>query len=541
MYYRLGRAGRALDRFGVDRVRDHHRPGRARRAAHRQGLRGGAAQQPQQAARSSTTPSCWTRRRPAGSRQFLNVSDELAGLAKVGPDQEPGRHDDDAVPLAADRRALRHRARGDAGPGDRRRDRPPARGRAAGRRRGRQPGPPARPAGQGPRRRPQGPAGPGRDRLRPGRRRRGRRRTSCWTGCSTRPATTPIRRALEDAQRKLVKGLGVPDVRAAPAGRRRRHGRPLRAGRRPPRPGDWHDAAAHPASRARSVGRSRPTAARRSTSTRCSTTPAPASSSAAAPAASARPPRPPRSRCGPPSAAARSWCSPSTRPDGWRSRWASRRSTTPRGRSPGVGGARLARRDDARHEADLRRGRGGAGHPGEGEADPREPLLHRVVVVVRRDAGVHGDGEARPAPARRPRGRHLRPDRRRHAPVALGPGLPRRPRAAVVVPRRPVRPDAARAGPRPGPDHDRRLRAGHRRAVQDPRRPVHHRPADLRRRAGHGLRRLPGPRRSRPTRCCRRPARRSSSWRLRSRTRCARRRTSSSGSARTGCRSPGWS
>ena len=29
---------------------------------------------------------------------------------------------------------------------------------------------------------------------------------------------------------------------------------------------------------------------------------------------------------------------------------------------------------------------------------------------------------------------------------------------------------------------------------QDPRRPVHHRPADLRRRPGHGLRRLPGPR-----------------------------------------------
>ena len=36
-------------------------------------------------ARSSTTPSCSTHPRPAGSRQFLNVSDELAGLAKVGP------------------------------------------------------------------------------------------------------------------------------------------------------------------------------------------------------------------------------------------------------------------------------------------------------------------------------------------------------------------------------------------------------------------------------------------------------------------------
>ena len=39
--------------------------------------------------------------------------------------------------------------------------------------------------------------------------------------------------------------------------------------------------------------------------------------------------------------------------------------------------------------------------PGEGQADPREPLLHRAVELVRRDAGVHGDGEAGPAAARR--------------------------------------------------------------------------------------------------------------------------------------------
>ena len=72
-----------------------------------------------------------------------------------------------------------------------------------------------------------------------------------------------------------------------------------------------------------------------STSTHCSTTAAAGSSCAAAPAASARPPPRPRSRCGRPSAAARSWCSPSTRPAGWRSRWGSRRWTTPRGRCPG--------------------------------------------------------------------------------------------------------------------------------------------------------------------------------------------------------------
>ena len=160
----------------------------------------------------------------------------------------------------------------------------------------------------------------------------------------------------------------------------------------------------------------------------------------------------------------------------------------------GVGGDRLARRDDARHEAHLRRGRGGPGHPREGEADPGEPLLHRAVLLVRRDAGVHGDGEARPAPPRRHGGRQLRPDRRRHSTVPLGPGLPRRPGAAVVVPRRALRPDAARPGPWPGPDHDRGHRPRHQCAVEDPRRPVHHRPADLRRRARHRLRRLPGPR-----------------------------------------------
>ncbi len=174
MYYRLGRAGRALDRFGVIEFATTIAPGRARRAADRQGLRGGAAQQPQQAARSSTTPSCSTRRRPAGSRQFLNVSDELAGLAKVGPIKNQAdtmmtlfRSPRTAVHFVTvlEEMPVQETADGiahlrEAG--------------LPGRRRGREPGPPARPAGQGPRRGAQGRAGPGRDRLRPGRRRRGR-------------------------------------------------------------------------------------------------------------------------------------------------------------------------------------------------------------------------------------------------------------------------------------------------------------------------------------------------------------------------------
>ena len=63
---------------------------------------------------------------------------------------------------------------------------------------------------------------------------------------------------------------------------------------------------------------------------------------------------------------------------------------------------RTARRDDARHEAHLRRGRRGALDAGEGAADPGEPVLRGTLQLVRGHAGVHGDGEARPAARRRP-------------------------------------------------------------------------------------------------------------------------------------------
>ena len=120
-----------------------------------------------------------------------------------------------------------------------------------------------------------------------------------------------------------------------------------------------------------------------------------------------RRPRPARR----PSRAAGSSSSPSTRPAGWPSRSASPSSTTPPARSRGIdtAGGRDARRDDARHEADLRRGRRGALDAGEGRADPRQPLLPGGLQLLRRHAGVHGDGEARPAaqpgrPAERHRG-----------------------------------------------------------------------------------------------------------------------------------------
>ena len=139
-----------------------------------------------------------------------------------------------------------------------------------------------------------------------------------------------IRRALEDAQRKLVKAMGVPTYELPRLAARHRHGRPLRAGRRPPRPGDVMTRA-HPR-----VG---PLVARTTVAAldvdALIDDPGTGIIVCCGSEASARPPRPPRSRSGPPSGAGRSWCSPSTRPGGWRSRWASRRSTTPRGRYTG--------------------------------------------------------------------------------------------------------------------------------------------------------------------------------------------------------------
>ena len=122
MYYKLGRAGRALDRFGVIEfattiapgVRDVLLTGKVYEAVQRNSRNKGAIEYDAVVLDAPPTGRI---------TPFLNVSDELAGLAKVGPIKKPGRHDDDAVPLAPDRGALRHGARGDAGPGDGRRDR----------------------------------------------------------------------------------------------------------------------------------------------------------------------------------------------------------------------------------------------------------------------------------------------------------------------------------------------------------------------------------------------------------------------------------
>ena len=133
MFYKLrpGRHGAAAARR--HRLRHHDRARHARRAAHRQGLRGGTPQGGRTAAQS-TTRSCSTRRRPAGSPASSTSTPRSPGWPRSGPIR--GQADASwAAHVAADRRAPRDAARGDAGAGDRRRRRRAARaGRAAGRR-----------------------------------------------------------------------------------------------------------------------------------------------------------------------------------------------------------------------------------------------------------------------------------------------------------------------------------------------------------------------------------------------------------------------
>ena len=103
-----------------------------------------------------------------------------------------------------------------------------------------------------------------------------------------------VRRQLEDEQRDIVAHLDASHLRAAPPRRRHRPRLAPRAGRAAQEAGDGMSTPAR-------------TAPPTSTSTPCSTTPAPASSCAAARAGSARRPCRRRWRCGRPSADARSW------------------------------------------------------------------------------------------------------------------------------------------------------------------------------------------------------------------------------------------
>ena len=85
MYYKLGRAGRALDRFGVIEfattiapgVRDVLLTGKVYEAVQRNSA--------QQGRHRSTTPSCSTRRRPAGSPSSSTSTTSWPGWPRSGP------------------------------------------------------------------------------------------------------------------------------------------------------------------------------------------------------------------------------------------------------------------------------------------------------------------------------------------------------------------------------------------------------------------------------------------------------------------------
>ena len=156
MYYKLGRAGRALDRFGVIEfattiapgVRDVLLTGKVFEAVQRNSRNKDAIQYDAVVLDAPPTGRI---------TQFLNVNDELAGLAKVGPIKSQAdtvmtlfRSPRTAVHLVTVLEEMPVQETAD-GIADLRR------GRAAGRRRDRQPGPAARHRGR-PTSRPPAPA-----------------------------------------------------------------------------------------------------------------------------------------------------------------------------------------------------------------------------------------------------------------------------------------------------------------------------------------------------------------------------------------------
>ena len=114
--------------------------------------------------------------------RFLNVTAETARLAKIGPDQDPERGRRRAAALADDRGARGDPAGGDAGPGDRGRDRRADRARHPGRHGHRQ----RRPAAAARRRQ----GHPGRAAARAGRRRPAGRPGRPWPGWPPRRGRT---------------------------------------------------------------------------------------------------------------------------------------------------------------------------------------------------------------------------------------------------------------------------------------------------------------------------------------------------------------
>ena len=130
MYYKLGRAGKALDRFGVIEfattiapgVRDVLLTGKVYEATKRNARN-----------KNAITYDAVVLDAPPTGRiaQFLGVNQELAGLARMGPIKNQADSVTTAVPVAADGSAPGHGPGGDAGAGDGRRHRRAARARAS--------------------------------------------------------------------------------------------------------------------------------------------------------------------------------------------------------------------------------------------------------------------------------------------------------------------------------------------------------------------------------------------------------------------------
>ena len=463
MYYKLGRAGKALDRFGVIEFATTIAPGRARRAAHRQGLRGRAAQQPQQA-RAIRYDAVVLDAPPTGPDRPVPQRQQRARRAGQGrADQEPGRQRDDAAsarrapPSTWSRCSRRCRCR-----------RPPTASRTC---------------------------------ARPG------CRSAAWSSTWSAPATSTSD-DLDAARAGTLDRAATctPTCR----GRRRRPATSARrrAARRGPRPRRAPGPRGRPARAGRRARASRRTScpASRAASTWAASTSWPPTSSDKDCAHDERPqPRPRRPPVGPATGRA--------------ARWTSTRCSTTRRTgiivccgSGGVGktttSAALALRaaergrkvvvltiDPARRLAQSMgiEALDNTPRPVVGVDDRRRAAaLDAMMLDMKRTFDEVVESQATPEKARQilenpfyvalsssfagtqeymameklgqihadaqPR-RHLRPDRRRHAAVALGAGLPRRPRAALELPRRPVHPAAARARAGPGPDDDRRARA----------------------------------------------------------------------------------
>ena len=338
-------------------------------------------------------------------RQFLDATREVANLTKFGPinRQSDGRHRGPARP--ADRGAHRHPARGDAGPGDRRRRAElSAAGFALGDRR-RQPRPPDP------------------DRRRPGRPGRlGRPRRCSPPACARRTLPDGYAGALaaqmaDYAQRQETAGrdttrrwtkstlprVELPDLNP------------------PVELGELNELAALlPRRRRRMSGpaRARP-------ASRWSTTRRRASSSPAAAAGSAR--RRPRRRwhCSAPRPAGAPSCSPSTRRGGWPSRWGCPSSTTPRARSKGVENGQLFAMmlDMKRTFDDVVLEHSTPDRAEQIFANPFYQSLSSSFAGTQEYMAMEKLGQLAAAA-------RVGPDRRRHPAVAVRAGLPGRPEPA---------------------------------------------------------------------------------------------------------------